>query len=89
MPIDYIAFGPIFETATKQNPDPVVGLNALRSLTQRVAKPVVAIGGINRSNIRSVIEAGAVSAAIIADLLKAEDISERFRLLNALASARD
>jgi len=89
MPIDYIAFGPIFETATKQNPDPVVGLNALRLLTQRVAKPVVAIGGINRSNIRSVIEAGAMSAAIIADLLKAEDISEQFRLLNALASARD
>jgi len=66
---DYIAFGPIFATASKRNPDAVVGLEGLRAARVATAKPLVAIGGITRTNARSVIEAGADSVAVIADLL--------------------
>ena len=68
-PVDYLAIGPIFETGSKQNPDPVVGLELLatcRSLTQR---PLVAIGGITRENAAAVLAAGADSVAVISDLL--------------------
>ena len=66
---DYLAIGPVFSTASKDNPDPVIGLEGVkraRALTQR---PLVAIGGITVENCRSVIEAGADSVAVIGDLL--------------------
>jgi thiamine-phosphate pyrophosphorylase len=67
-PVDYLAIGPIFATASKQNPDPVVGLDRLRALRLLTQKPLVAIGGITRETARSVLEAGADSVAIIGDL---------------------
>ena len=67
-PVDYAAIGPIFRTSSKQNPDPVVGLEELRRLLPLTAKPLVAIGGIARSNALDVIEAGADSVAILSDL---------------------
>jgi thiamine-phosphate pyrophosphorylase len=71
-PADYLAFGPIFETSSKQNPDPVVGLAELPRLRPLVSKPVVAIGGITRANALSVLEAGANSVAVIGDLFPIE-----------------
>ncbi len=68
-PADYIAFGPVFATSSKQRPDPVVGLDGIRAARAATAKPLVAIGGITRANARSVIDAGADSVAVIADLL--------------------
>jgi thiamine-phosphate pyrophosphorylase len=67
-PVDYLAIGPIFATSSKQNPDPVVGLDRLRTLRALTEKPLVAIGGITRHTARSVLEAGADSVAIIGDL---------------------
>jgi len=67
-PVDYVALGPIFGTGSKQNPDPIVGLDELRRLRPLTPRPMVAIGGITRANARSVIEAGANSAAVIGDL---------------------
>jgi thiamine-phosphate pyrophosphorylase len=72
-PADYLAFGPIFGTSSKANPDPVVGLHELRRLRSLTDRPVVAIGGITRANARSVIEAGADSVAVIADLFPEDD----------------
>lgn len=70
LPIDYLAFGPIYSTTTKLNPDPVAGLKALaRTCAEGGSIPVVAIGGINRSNIREVFESGVDSAAIISAIL--------------------
>jgi thiamine-phosphate pyrophosphorylase len=66
---DYLAIGPIFATRSKQNPDPVVGLEGLRRARELTRKPLVAIGGITRSNAASVIAAGADSVAVISDLL--------------------
>ena len=67
-PVDYLAIGPIFGTTSKQNPDPVVGVERLRSLRPLTRKPLVAIGGITRKTAPSVFEAGADSVAIIGDL---------------------
>ena len=67
-PVDYLAIGPIFATASKQNPDPVVGIDGLRALRSLTQKPMVAIGGITRETAASVFEAGADSVAIIGDL---------------------
>ena len=65
---NYLAFGPIFPTLSKQNPDPVAGVAGLRRLRGLTDRPVVAIGGITRDNARTVIEAGADSVAVIGDL---------------------
>jgi len=76
---DYIAFGPIFPTASKENPDPVVGLEGLRQARRATGKPLVAIGGITLQNAREVLAAGADSLAVIGDLLNAPDIGGRAR----------
>jgi thiamine-phosphate pyrophosphorylase len=69
-PVDYIAIGPTYMTSTKEDPDPVVGLDGIRAVRQIISKPLVAIGGITRANARAVIEAGADSVAVIGDLLQ-------------------
>ena len=76
---DYIGFGPIFATRSKDRPDPVVGLQGLQEARRATSKPLVAIGGITRANARAVIEAGADSIAVIQDLLQAPDVSARAR----------
>jgi thiamine-phosphate pyrophosphorylase len=68
-PADYIAIGPVFGTASKVNPDPVVGLEGVREARRLTKKPLVSIGGITRANCRSVIEAGADSVSVISDLV--------------------
>jgi thiamine-phosphate pyrophosphorylase len=65
---DYVAVGPVFATATKVNAEPVVGLDGVRRARALTKKPIVAIGGITRVNARSVIDAGADSAAVISAL---------------------
>jgi thiamine-phosphate pyrophosphorylase len=77
--VDYIAVGPIFPTATKENPDPVVGIDFLRAARKLTRKPLVAIGGIARESAAEVFRAGADSVAIIRDLLAASDPGARAR----------
>jgi len=67
---DYIAVGPVFATASKANPDPLIGLEGVRRARELTRKPLVAIGGITRANCFSVIEAGADAVAAISDLLR-------------------
>jgi len=70
---DYIAVGPIFQTSSKANPDPVVGTELLRRVRALTEKPIVAIGGITLERAADVLAAGADSVAIISDILKAKD----------------
>jgi thiamine-phosphate pyrophosphorylase len=67
---NYLAIGPVFATASKANPDPVIGLEGVRRARQLTRKPLVAIGGITRANARSVLDAGADSLAVISDLIR-------------------
>lgn len=78
-PLDYVAIGPIFQTRTKENPDAVVGLDGLAEVRRRVGLPLVAIGGITFERALSVIEAGADSLALIADIYRAGEVEGRVR----------
>jgi thiamine-phosphate pyrophosphorylase len=62
---DYIGFGHIFPTQTKDKPSPPVGLASLREVCSRIDIPIIAIGGITLQNIEQVIVAGAFGAAVI------------------------
>jgi thiamine-phosphate pyrophosphorylase len=62
---DYVAIGPVFATATKENRSPVVGLEGVRRARAMTTKPLVAIGGISLENCKGVLDAGADSVAII------------------------
>ena len=68
-PVDYVALGPVFGTASKRNPDPVVGVEEIRRCRALLEKPLVAIGGITLENALEVLAAGADSVAVIAGLL--------------------
>lgn len=70
LPIDYLAVGPVFATASKANPDPVIGLEGVRRARAATTKPLVAIGGITRSTCLQVRDAGADAVAVISDLLE-------------------
>ncbi len=82
---DYIAVGPIFETLSKENPDPAVGLDLLRAARQITRKPLVAIGGITVQSAAEVFRAGADSVAVISDLMTAADPAQRAREYLAIA----
>ena len=70
LPIDYVAFGPIFTTSSKQDHDPAVGLEQLRAVRNIAASiPLVAIGGISAANAQAVLEAGADSVAVISSVV--------------------
>ena len=68
-PVDYVALGPVFATASKLNPDPVTGIEEIRRCRSLIEKPLVAIGGITLENALDVLRAGADSVAVIAGLL--------------------
>ena len=68
-PVDYVALGPVFGTASKRDPDPVVGVGEVRRCRALLEKPLVAIGGITVENALEVLAAGADSLAVISGLL--------------------
>ena len=82
-PVDYVAIGPVFPTRSKDDPDPVVGLEMVRRARAATSRPLVAIGGITRQNARDVVEAGADGVAVISDLLDAPDLARAFTELTA------
>ncbi len=71
---DYIGFGPIFATTTK-DAGSMQGTSRIAIVRQAVSIPVIAIGGINRSNVTAVMRAGASGAAVISAILSAPDIN--------------
>ncbi len=85
---DYIGFGPIFDTRTKEDREPVVGLGLLARVKDICPVPYVAIGGITRENLPSVINAGCNRVAIISDILLAENIEERCRDIKTLLTMK-
>ena len=87
LPIDYLAFGPIFPTATKENPDPTVGLDELAQIKNLAGSlSLVAIGGISADRILQVLMSGADSVAVISAVVnRARPIAENLRILRNLA----
>ncbi len=89
---DYIGFGPIFATSTKENADSPRGLELLRMVSSQVKIPVVAIGGINIENIEDVLKHGASAVAVVSGILKSEDIyrtaGEFVRIVNTVIESK-
>ena len=79
---DYIGFGPMFGTSTKETGYTARGIEMLREIRAGVSVPIVAIGGITERNVQQVWEAGANSAAIISDILRADDIPAKLARLS-------
>lgn len=80
-PADYVAVGPVFGTASKANPDPVVGVEFVAWASSRTDRPIVAIGGLTAENAAPVVRAGARGLAVISELMKAPDPGEASRVL--------
>jgi thiamine-phosphate pyrophosphorylase len=84
---DYVAVGPVFSTSTKANPDPVVGIEFIRTVRALTDKPIVAIGGITLERAAEVVQAGADSVAVVRDILLAPDAGQRARQFIKLLEA--
>jgi thiamine-phosphate pyrophosphorylase len=69
-PVDYLGFGPVFETETKAKPDPTTGIPGLESALSVAAKPVVAIGGVTEDRVQACRKAGAVWVVVVGGLLR-------------------
>jgi thiamine-phosphate pyrophosphorylase len=62
---DYLGVGPVWETPTKVDAEPPIGLDGLREICDAVSRPVVAIGGVDEGNAADCIRAGAAGVAVI------------------------
>lgn len=76
---DYVAVGPIFETATKKAHDPIVGIEFVKQARKLTRKPLVAIGGITAESAGEIFAAGANCVAVSKDLITAADPAKRAR----------
>lgn len=85
---DYIGFGPMFGTTTKNTGLTARGVEMLRQIRAAVKIPIVAIGGINEQNVQAVWQAGADSAAIISDILGANDIADKTKRIQSFYPTR-
>jgi len=75
--VDYIAFGPVFPTKTK---DYFLGAQGIKSALGISQKPLVFIGGINLSNLDEILKKGVRSIAVIRGIIQAEDIVSRSKI---------
>ena len=73
---DYLGTGAIFPTITKENA-PITLISTLKTICQRVAIPVVAIGGLTSENIDQLIGTGIAGVAVVRDLMQAEDVEAK------------
>lgn len=79
--IDYIGIGPVYPTASKQKPDPVLGLEGLNGIVAIKTVPGVAIGGITAANVQQVRACQPDGIAVISAICKAENIPEAVQAL--------
>jgi thiamine-phosphate pyrophosphorylase len=71
----YIGAGPVWPTPSKLDADPPIGLDGLRAISDSVSIPVIAIGGIDATNARDCIEAGAFGVAVVRAAVQAAELS--------------
>jgi thiamine-phosphate pyrophosphorylase len=86
---DYLAFGPIFDTGTKPDHEPVVGVEGLRAIRSHTTLPLFAIGGITLERVAPVLEAGADGVAVISALAGSPDVAGAARAFMARLTRRD
>ncbi len=85
---DYIGFGPVYPTSSKEDAGPASGLDLLRQVVEKIPLPIIAIGGINKDNTLLVRETGAYGIAVISAICCEKDPEEATRCLRRLLEAR-
>jgi thiamine-phosphate pyrophosphorylase len=88
MSVQYIGFGPVYATSSKEDPSPVVGIDGLARACRTSTKPVVAIGGIGLDQVPEVLQAGAASVAVISALMTAANPARMMELFLEKARGR-
>jgi len=73
---DYIGVGPIYFTSSKKKLRPLLGIEGLKKIREKVKVPILAVGGIYASNARDIITAGADGVAVISSILRAHDVKK-------------
>jgi thiamine-phosphate pyrophosphorylase len=81
---DYVGFGPVFPTTSKEDAAPASGLDLLEQVVKEIALPIIAIGGINQENTPQVMKTGAYGIAVISAVCCQEDPKEATRVLRKL-----
>ena len=79
---DYVGFGPVFPTTSKDDAGPVSGISILKEVVQSIPLPIIAIGGVSADNASEVMEAGAHGIAVISAVCCQEDPEEATRALH-------
>jgi thiamine-phosphate pyrophosphorylase len=83
--VDYLGVGPVFGTASKANPAPPLGLDALRAIAEAIDKPVIAIGSVTAARVGAVLDAGAHGLAVISAVVyHADPVSATRELREAI-----
>lgn len=85
---DYIGVGPIFQSFTKDNPLPPIGLDIVKWCAQNCSIPFVAIGGIKENNLLQVFDMGARCVALVTEIVGADDIKDKIKRLQNIMSAK-
>ena len=85
---DYIGFGPVFPTSSKENAGPVSGLDLLKQVVEEIPLPIIAIGGINKDNTPLVKETGVYGIAVISAVCCEKDPMEAAKCLHRLLEAK-
>ena len=79
---DYVGFGPVFPTTSKDDAGPVSGIERLKEIVENIPVPIIAIGGISAKNAPAVMKAGAAGIAVISAVCCQEDPLEATRSLH-------
>jgi thiamine-phosphate pyrophosphorylase len=82
-PVDYIGFGPVYKPFSKDNYDPVTGVEILRAVVDKSRFPVTAIGGINRERLDEIVGIPCHNIACIGTIESAEDPAAEIRAMQA------
>jgi thiamine-phosphate pyrophosphorylase len=81
LPVDYVAIGPIFETLTKSDSAPALGISVIAQLTKAKSKPVVTIGGIRRHHVAEILANRVDGIALISEIYHHNTVYENTRRL--------
>ena len=84
---DYIGFGPVYPTTSKEDAGPAAGLGLMKQIVEAIPLPIIAIGGIGVNNASPVIQAGAHGIAVISAVCCQQDPAEAARCLRRLLEA--
>ena len=78
---DYVGFGPVYPTRSKDDAGPVSGISILKEVVEAISLPIIAIGGVSAENVPEVMQAGAHGIAVISAVCCQEDPEEATRAL--------